>query len=332
MKRVPVSVIPSFLPTLSTPENLMKKSKKVIITCAVTGAIHTPSMSPYLPITGQEIADAAIGAAHAGASIVHLHARKLADGSPSQDPELFKAFLPQIKAASDVVINITTGGAPTMLVAERLVPVHTFKPEVASLNMGSMNFGLYGMLERFKEFKYDWERPYLVNSDDRVFRNTFKDIAHILESCANNGTRFEIECYDIGHLYTAAHFIERGLIKPPFLIQSVFGLLGGIGPHPEDVAHMKRTADRLFGDDYVWSVLGAGRSQMPIAAQSLALGGNVRVGLEDSLWDGPGQLAKSNADQVKRARTLIEGLSLEVATPDEAREILNLKGRNNVNF
>ncbi|MBK5204672.1 MAG: 3-keto-5-aminohexanoate cleavage protein [Polaromonas sp.] len=310
----------------------MQKSKKVIITCAVTGAIHTPSMSPYLPITGQEIADAAIGAAQAGAAIVHLHARKPGDGLPSQDPELFKAFLPKIKAASDVVINITTGGAPTMLVAERLVPVHTFKPEVASLNMGSMNFGLYGMLNRFKEFKYDWERPYLANSDDRVFKNTFKDIAHILEICANNGTRFEIECYDIGHLYTAAHFIERGLIKPPFLIQSVFGLLGGIGPHPEDVAHMKRTADRLFGDDYVWSVLGAGRNQIPVAAQSLAIGGNVRVGLEDSLWDGPGQLAKTNADQVKRARALIEALSLEVATPDEARQILGLKGRDNVNF
>ena len=310
----------------------MAKSRKVIITCAVTGAIHTPSMSPYLPVTAQEIADAAIGAAEAGAANVHPHARKPEDGSPSQDPELFRPFLTKIKAASDVVVNITTGGAPTMLVAERLVPAHTFKPEVASLNMGSMNFGLYGMLERFKEFKHDWERPYLANSDDRVFRNTFKDIAYILESCAGNGTRFEIECYDIGHLYTAAHFIDRGLIKPPFLIQSVFGLLGGIGPHPEDVAHMKRTADRLFGDDYVWSVLGAGRSQMPIAAQSLALGGNVRVGLEDSLWDGPGRLARSNADQVRRARALIEGLSLEVATPDEARRILALKGRNDVSF
>jgi uncharacterized protein (DUF849 family) len=310
----------------------MKKSKKVIVTCAVTGAIHTPSMSPYLPITGPEIAEAAIGAARAGASIVHLHARKIEDGSPSQDPALFKDFLPQIKAACDVVINITTGGAPTMLVAERLVPVHTYKPEVASLNMGSMNFGLYGMLKRFPEFKHAWERPYLANSDDRVFKNTFKDIAHILESCADNGTRFEIECYDIGHLYTAAHFIERGLIKPPFLIQSVFGLLGGIGPHPEDVLHMKRTADRLFGDDYLWSVLGAGRNQMPIATQSLAMGGNVRVGLEDSLWDGPGQLAHSNAAQVSRVRALIEGLSLEIATPDEARQMLNLKGANAVNF
>ena len=310
----------------------MAQSRKVIITCAVTGAIHTPSMSPYLPVTGPEIADAAVKAAQAGAAIVHLHARQVIDGAPSQDPALFEAFLPQIKAQSDVVINITTGGAPTMLVAERLVPVATFKPEVASLNMGSMNLGLYPMLNRFKEFKHAWERPYLANSDDRVFKNTFKDIAHILETCANNGTRFEIECYDIGHLYTAAHFIERGLIKPPFLIQSVFGLLGGIGPHPEDVAHMRRTADRLFGDDYIWSVLGAGRNQMPIAAQSLAMGGHVRVGLEDSLWDGPGNLAQSNAAQVTRARSLIEGLGLKVATPDEVRQMLQLKGCSNVSF
>ena len=307
-------------------------ARKVIITCAVTGAIHTPSMSPFLPVTGPEIAQAALGAAEAGAAIVHLHAREPHNGKPSQDPELFKAFLPEIKEKCDAVINITTGGAPTMLVEERLRPAHYFKPEVASLNMGSMNFGLYGMLSRFKEFKHDWEEPYLAGSDDRVFRNTFKDIAYILESCTDNQTRFEIECYDIGHLYTAAHFIERGLIKPPFLIQSVFGLLGAIGPHPADVAPMKRTADRLFGDDYVWSVLGAGRNQMPIGTQALSMGGNVRVGLEDSLWDGPNQLAKTNADQVRRIRKVIEGLSLEVATPDEARAMLQLKGRNNVNF
>ncbi len=307
-------------------------ARKVIITCAVTGAIHTPSMSPYLPVTAKEIADAALGAAEAGAAIVHLHAREPHNGKPSQDPELFKPFLSEIKANSDAVINITTGGAPTMLVEERLRPAHQFQPEVASLNMGSMNFGLYGMLSRFKEFKHDWEQPYLAGSDDRVFKNTFRDIAYILESCSDNGTRFEIECYDIGHLYTAAHFIDRGLIKAPFLIQSVFGLLGGIGTHPEDVAHMKRTADRLFGNDYVWSVLGAGKNQIPIGTQSLALGGNVRVGLEDSLWDGPGQLAKTNADQVRRIRKVIEGLSLEVATPDEARAMLKLKGRNNVNF
>ena len=306
--------------------------QKVIITCAVTGAIHTPSMSPYLPVTADEIADAAIGAAEAGAAIVHLHARKPEDGSPSQDPDLFRAFLPKIKAASNVVINLTTGGAPTMGVEERLQPALQLKPEVASLNMGSMNFGLYEMLNRYKEFKHDWERPYLAGSDDRIFRNTFKDIAYILESCSDNGTRFEIECYDIGHLYTAAHFFDRGLIKAPFFIQSVFGLRGGIGTHIEDVMQMKRTADRLFGDDYRWSVLGAGRSQIPIATVSAAIGGNVRVGLEDSLWDGPGNLAKSNADQVKRIRTVIEALSLEVATPDEARAMLQLKGGSNVGF
>jgi uncharacterized protein (DUF849 family) len=270
--------------------------------------------------------------AKAGASIVHLHARNPVDGSPSQDPELFTPFLKEIKEKSNVVVNLTTGGAPTMTIADRLRPAHHFKPEVASLNMGSMNFGLYDMLKRFKTFKHDWEVPYLANSDDRVFKNTFKDIAHILQSCSDNETRFEIECYDIGHLYTAAHFIDRGLIKAPFLIQSVFGILGGIGPHPDDVMHMKRTADRLFGDSYVWSVLGAGRNQIPIATQSAAMGGNVRVGLEDSLWDGPGKLAESNADQVTRIRKIIEGLSLEVATPDEARKILQLKGHHNVNF
>jgi len=310
----------------------MAKNRKVIITCAVTGAIHTPSMSPYLPVTPDEIADAAIGAAEAGAAIVHLHARKPEDGSPSQDPDLFRKFLPKIRAASNVVINLTTGGAPTMGVEERLQPALRLKPEVASLNMGSMNFGLYEMLDRYKDFKHAWERPYLAESDDRIFRNTFKDIAHILESCSDNGTRFEIECYDIGHLYTAAHFFDRGLIKAPFFIQSVFGLRGGIGNHIEDVIQMKRTADRLFGNDYLWSVLGAGRSQIPIATVSAAIGGNVRVGLEDSLWDGPGKLAESNAAQVKRIRTVIEALSLEVATPDEARAMLQLKGGNNVGF
>jgi uncharacterized protein (DUF849 family) len=310
----------------------MAANRKVIITCAVTGAIHTPSMSPYLPVTPAEIADAAIGAAQAGAAIVHLHARKPGDGAPSQDPNLFREFLPKIKAATDVVINLTTGGAPTMTVEERLQPALQLKPEVASLNMGSMNFGLYPMLGRFKEFKHAWEKPYLEGSDDRVFKNTFKDIAYILSSCSDNNTRFEIECYDIGHLYTAAHFLERGIVKPPLFIQSVFGILGGIGAHFEDVVQMKRTADRLFGNDYYWSVLGAGRNQIPIATMSAALGGNVRVGLEDSLWDGPGTLAKTNADQVKRVRTIIEALSLEIATPDEARQILKLKGKNNVAF
>ncbi len=306
--------------------------RKVMITCAVTGAIHTPSMSPYLPVTPQEIADAAIGAAEAGAALVHVHARNPVDGRPDQSPEAFEPFLKVIKQRSKAVINITTGGAPTMTVEERLRPCAHFKPEVASLNMGSMNFGLYPMLNRFKEFKHAWERPYLEASDDRIFKNTFKDIENILTTCAENGTRFEIECYDIGHLYTLAHFADRGLVKPPFFVQSVFGILGGIGPHPEDVMHMRRTADRLFGKDYHWSVLGAGRNQLAIAAQAVAMGGNLRVGLEDSLWIGAGKLAESNAQQVRAARAIVENMGLEIATPDEAREMLQLKGADKVNF
>jgi uncharacterized protein (DUF849 family) len=305
---------------------------KVIITCAVTGSIHTPSMSPYLPVTPDEIAEAAIGALQAGAAIVHLHAREPKDGSPSQDPGLFRQFLPKIKAACDGVINLTTGGAPTMSTEERLQPALRLKPEVASLNMGSMNFGLYEMLGRYKEFKHDWEKPYLAGSDERIFKNTFRDIQTIQESCRENENRFEIECYDIGHLYTAAHFLDRGLLRPPLFIQSVFGIRGGIGPHPEDVLHMKRTADRLFGDAYYWSVLGAGRNQMFIAAMSAVMGGNVRVGLEDSLWLGRGQLARSNAEQVAKARRVLEELGFSIASPDDARQMLKLKGGRNVAF
>ncbi len=305
---------------------------KVIITCAVTGAIHTPSMSPYLPITPEEIAAGAIGAAQAGAAIIHLHARNRKDGSPTQDPEIFREFLVPIKEQTNAVINLTTGGAPTMSIEERLQPALLLKPEVASLNMGSMNFGLYEMIGRYKEFKYDWEKPYLAGSDERIFKNTFRDIAHILQSCSGNDTRFEIECYDIGHLYTAAHFLDRGLVKAPLFIQSVFGIRGGIGPHPEDVLHMKRTADRLFGDAYLWSVLGAGRNQMYVAAQSAVMGGNVRVGMEDSLWLGRGHLAKSNAEQVSKIRRILEELGLSIATPDDARQMLKLKGSRAVNF
>jgi uncharacterized protein (DUF849 family) len=306
--------------------------RKVIITCAVTGSIHTPSMSPHIPITPKEIANAAIEAHAAGASIVHLHARDPVDGRPSQDVALFKQFLPEIKEACDVVINLTTGGASTMPISERLQPALQMKPEVASLNMGSMNFGLYDMLKRYRNFKHEWEEPYLSESDDRVFKNTFKDIAYILESCGDNNTRFEIECYDIGHLYTAAHFLDRGLIKAPMMIQSVFGIRGGIGADVEDLMHMKRTADRLFGDDYIWSVLGTGRSQIPLATMGIVAGGNARVGLEDNLWEGPGKLSESNAAQVRRLKTVIEALSLEVATPAEARAALKLKGRNAVAF
>ena len=307
-------------------------SRKVIITCAATGAIHTPSMSPHLPITPQQIAEAAIEAAEAGAAILHLHARNPLTGKPDQSIEAFAPILQVVKQRSNCVINITTGGAPTMLVQERVQPAAHYQPEVASLNMGSMNFGLYPMLNRFKEFQHDWERPYLEGSRDRIFRNTFADIEYILETCAEGGTRFEIECYDIGHLYTLAHFADRGVIKPPFFVQSVFGLLGGIGAHPEDVAHMRRTADRLFGDRYHWSVLGAGKNQLPVAAMAAAMGGNVRVGLEDSLWISAGRLAESNAQQVRAVRQIIEGLGLEIATSDEARAILGLKGGDRVNF
>ena len=310
----------------------MATQRKVIITCAVTGAIHTPSMSPHLPVTPDEIVEAAVGAAEAGAAILHLHARDPETGRPDQSAEAFAPFLSRIKQASDAVVNLTTGGSPFMKVGERVRPAAHWKPEVASLNMGSMNFGLYPMLNRFKEFKHDWEREHLEGSRDLVFRNSFADIEYVLTTCAENQTKFEFECYDISHLYNLAHFVDRGLVKPPFFVQSVFGLLGGIGVHPEDVAHMKRTADRLFGDDYRWSVLGAGANQMRIAAQAVAMGGNLRVGLEDSLWAGPGKLAESNAQQVEIARGIVEGLGLAVATADEAREMLDLKGADRTGF
>ncbi|OED37088.1 3-keto-5-aminohexanoate cleavage protein [Chromatiales bacterium (ex Bugula neritina AB1)] len=311
---------------------MAKARRKVIITCAVTGAIHTPSMSPHLPVTPNEITEAAIAASEAGAAILHLHARDPDTGRPTQDPDVFAQFLPRIKQATTSVVNITTGGSPHMTVEERMKPATVFKPEVASLNMGSMNFGLYPMLDRFSEFTHEWEREHLENSRDLVFKNTFKDIETILRIGNDNGTRFEFECYDISHLYNLAHFVDRGLAKTPLFIQSVFGLLGGIGAHPEDLMHMRRTADRLFGDNYQWSILGAGRNQLPLASMGLAQGSNVRVGLEDSLWIAPGELAKSNAEQVTKARLLIEGLSLEVATPDEAREMLQLKGLDQVAF
>ncbi|HWA80979.1 MAG TPA: 3-keto-5-aminohexanoate cleavage protein [Acetobacteraceae bacterium] len=308
------------------------RERKVIITCAITGAIHTPSMSPYLPVTAEQIAEAAIEAAEAGAAIVHLHARNPETGKPDQSPEAFGRFLSRIKQRTGAVINLTTGGAPYMTVQERVRPAETFKPEIASLNMGSMNFGLFPMLGRFKEFRHEWEREHLENSRDLIFRNTFQDIEFVLRTLGDAGTRFEFECYDVGHLYNLHHFLERGLVKPPLFVQTVFGILGGIGPHPEDVMHMKRTADRLFGTQYRWSVLGAGRNQLPIAAEAAAMGGNVRVGLEDSLWIGPGKLARSSAEQVRAARQIVEGLGLGIATPDEAREILSLKGADRVNF
>ena len=311
---------------------MVKEKRKVIITCAITGAIHTPSMSKYLPITPNDIADAAILAAQAGASILHLHARDPENGKPTQNPEIFKKILPLIIKETDAVINITTGGSPHMTVQERMIPASIFKPELASLNMGSMNFGLYPMLDRFSEFNHTWEKDNLEKSRDLVFKNTFQDIETILQIGEDNGTRFEFECYDISHLYNLKHFVDRNLVKPPFFIQSVFGLLGGIGAHPEDLMHMKRTADRLFGDDYQWSILGAGKNQMTLASIGAAQGANVRVGLEDSLWLEPGKLARSSKDQVSKVRSILEELSLDVAAPNEVRDMLDLKGGKNVSF
>lgn len=310
----------------------MAHRSKAIITCAPTGAIHTPSMSPHLPVTADEIAAASIEAARAGAAILHLHARDPKDGRPSQDPALFRPFLSKIKAATDAVINITTGGSPHMSVEERMRPATTFKPELASLNMGSMNFGLFPMLERFKSFEHDWEREHLENSRDLIFKNTFADIENILELGNANGTRFEFECYDVSHLNNLRHFLDRGLVRAPLFVQTVFGILGGIGADPEDLMHMHRTAARLFGDRFQWSILGTGRNQLPLATIGAAMGSHVRVGLEDSLWIGPGRLAASSAEQVLRIRAVLEALNIDIATPDEAREMLGLKGAARVDF
>ena len=310
----------------------MASRRKVIITSAVTGAIHTPSMSPHLPVSPEEIAEAALAAAQAGAAIVHLHARDPRDGRPSQDVRHFEPILERVSKGTDAVINITTGGSPQMTVEERIQPAAVFKPELASLNLGSMNFGLFQMMDRFERFEHDWERPMLERSREVVFKNTFSDIETILRMGAENDTRFEFECYDISHLGTLDHFRREGLTRGPLFVQSVFGLLGGIGAHPEDLMHMRRTADRFFGDDYHWSILGAGRHQLPLATIGAAMGSNVRVGLEDSLWIGPGELATSNAQQVERIRTILEALNLDIATPDEAREMLQLKGRDKVGF
>ncbi len=310
----------------------MRHADKVIITCAVTGSIHTPSMSPYLPITPEEIAEQSLAAAAAGAAMVHLHARIPETGKPSQDPALFARFLPQIKEQSDVIINITTGGGLGMTLEQRLAPALWAQPEIASMNMGSFNFNISGAAGKIQTFKYDWERPYLEMTKDFILSNTFAQIERGLQEMGANGTRFEFECYDSAHLYNLAHFADRGLAKPPFLVQAIFGILGGMGPDPENLMHMKATADRLFGQEYYLSVLAAGRHQLPMVTMSAILGGNVRVGLEDSLYAGKGKLANSNAEQVAKIRRILEELSLEVANPEEARKMLATKGRSSVNF
>ena len=308
--------------------------KSVIITCAPTGGIHTPTMSEYLPITPAEIATASIEAAEAGASIIHLHARDPETGKPDPRPETFNQFLPVIKQSTDAVINVSTGGGLGMTMDERLLAATTASPEMASLNMGSMNFGIFPMLEKYSDWKHDWEEPFLEMTKDFIFPNTFRTIEYALKQLGEgHGTKFEFECYDLGHLYNVKWFVDKGLIKPPFFIQMVFGILGGVGADLDNLMHMHTIANKLFGEEnYEWSVLAAGRHQMPFATQSAMLGGNLRVGLEDSLYIGPKKLAKSNAEQVRNIRSIIENLGLSVATPEEARERLALKGGDRVKF
>ncbi len=311
---------------------MARANRKIVLTCAVTGAIHTPTMSEYLPVTSDDIRDDAIAAAEAGASVLHLHARNPENGAPSSDPAVFKQFLPAIHEATDAVINITTGGSPTMTVQDRLSGANEMEPEMCSLNMGSMNFAIFPFADKVKTWERDWEEAYVRNSDDFIFRNTFRDIEYIMNTMGPKGTKFEHECYDVGHLYNLAHFLDRGLVKPPLFVQTVFGVLGGIGTDVDNLLFMRRTADRLFGDDYVWSILAAGRHQMPLVSQGVQMGGHARVGLEDSLFLNPGELAKSNADQVLKMTRILAEFNFDIATPDEAREILGLKGRDNVNF
>lgn len=306
---------------------------KVIISCAITGSIHTPSMSPYLPITPEQIAASAIGAAEAGAAILHLHARNPETGEPTPDANVYFRFLPVIKQSADAVVNITTGGGLNMTLEDRLAGPMRASPEMCSLNMGSMNFNISHAGDRVQEWKYTWEKPYLARTDDHIFRNTFRDISRIVETMGKgHGTRFEFECYDVGHLYNLAYMLDRKVVEPPLFVQTIFGILGGIGAEPRNLMFMRETADRLFGNQYLWSVLAAGRHQMAFTTMAGIMGGNVRVGLEDSLYIGKGKMATSNAEQVARIRHLLEELSLEIATPAEARQMLKLKGGDRVGF
>lgn len=308
-------------------------SKPVIITCAVTGGIHTPTMSPHLPITPEQIADAALGAAEAGASIIHLHARNPENGRPDYRPETFMEFLPVIKDGCDAVVNVSTGGGLGMSIDERLSAALYASPEMSSLNMGSLNFGIFPLADKYDNWQHDWEQPFLEMTQDFIFPNTFKTIEYALNNLGEaHGTRFEFECYDLGHLYNLAHFVDKGIIKPPFFIQMIYGILGGVGADPDNLMHMHTIAQKLFGDAYEWSVLAAGKNQMPFATQAAMLGGNLRVGLEDSLYIGQGELAESNAQQVLKIRRIIEELGMTVATPAQARERLALKGAENVKF
>ncbi len=307
--------------------------KPVIITCAPTGGIHTPTMSPHLPIMPDQIVAASVEAAEAGASVIHLHARDPETGKPDPRAETFMQFLPRIRQQTDAVVNVSTGGGLGMTREERLRAALTASPEMASLNVGSLNFGIFPMLEKYENWQHEWEPAFLEMTRDFIFRNTFADIEFILKELGEgHGTRFEFECYDLGHLYNLAYFVDQGMVKPPFFVQMVFGVLGGVGADLDNLMHLHTIANKLFGGEYEWSVLAAGRHQMPFATQAAMLGGNLRVGLEDSLFIGKGELATSNAQQVTRIRTIIENLGLKVATPAEARRRLALKGGDQVAF
>ena len=307
-------------------------TRKVIINCAITGSIHVPSLSPYLPITPEQITSEAVSAAQAGAATVHLHARDPETGRPDMAPELFHRFCRQVHNKSDTIICITTGGAPTMTPEERMVAVRELKPELASINMGSINFGLFPMMARIKEYKFDWEQPYLESSKDLVFKNTFYDQERIFKIMEECGTKPELECYDVGHLYNTAYWVDQGVIKPPFWIQLILGIHGAIQPSVENLVFMKNTADKLFGDDYIFSVLAAGRHEINLGTVGVIMGGSVRVGLEDNLYLAKGELAKSNADLVAKMRRIVSELGFDIAGPDEARQILGLKGKNQTNY
>lgn len=308
-------------------------SSPVIITCAPTGGVHTPTMSPHLPVTPDEIATAAIEAVEAGAAIVHLHARNPQTGQPDPRPELFLDFMAQISGECDAVLNVSTGGGLGMSREERLRAAVATSPEMASLNVGSLNFGIFPMAEKYSEWKHDWEPAFLEMTRDFIFKNTFADLEYVVKELGyGHGTKFEFECYDLGHLYNLAWLLDKGWLEPPFFVQMVFGILGGVGADLDNLQHMHTIADKLFGKSYEWSVLAAGRHQMSFATQAAMLGGNLRVGMEDSLFIGPGELTPSNAAQVRKIRGIVEALGREVATPAQARERLALKGADRVTF
>lgn len=307
-------------------------SNKVIVSCAVTGSINVPSQSPHLPITPEQIIENCLGAAKAGAGSLHVHVRDPQTGQPTMDLDLFKEVCQEVHSKSDAVINITTGGAPTMTPEERMVGVKKFRPELASINMGSFNFGLFPIMDKIPEYKFDWEEDYLERSKDNIFKNTFYDQERIFKIMEDNGTKPEMECYDVGHLYNTAYWADKGVLKPPFWLQLIMGIMGAIQPSVDNLVHMKNTADKLFGKDYIWSTLAAGRFEYNLCTTGVIMGGHARIGMEDNLYLGKGQLAKNNGEMVEKMVQIIRLLDHEPTTPQETREMLKLKGKEGAGF